>query len=222
MSKIGVLSDTHNCLRQPVTELLQSCDAIIHAGDFCSPDIFYQLQSIAPLYAVRGNVDKDWAINLPETLSIELFGLKIFIVHNRKTIPKSEALSHKDFIIYGHSHKYEEIKADGLTWLNPGSCGPKRFLLPVTMAVIHIEEGHAYQIERIEFPYGKGSPEKEGSPENIRTIVQNVMRETDKGKSVTSIARKNHISEELATLICRLYLTHPGVDVDGILKKMGL
>jgi len=226
MSKIGVISDTHNCLREPAIKLLQGCDAILHAGDFCNASTFRQLKAIAPLYAVRGNADK-WASGLPETLSLELFGLKIFMIHNRKAI-KTERLVGKDLIIYGHSHKYEEESSDSHVWLNPGSCGARRFLLPSTMAVVHIEGGHAFQIERIDFTDSSkascaASLENKHAPEyNIRTIVQNVMKETDKGKTVSAIAKKNHISEDLASLICRLYLTHPGVDADGILKKMGL
>lgn len=221
MSRIAVISDTHNCLREPVIKLLQNCDAILHAGDFCNADLFHQLQAFAPFYAVRGNSDKNWDANLPETLSVDLFGLKIFMVHNRKTIRKTEDLSDKDLIIYGHTHKYEETISNGQTWLNPGSCGTKRFRLPVTMAVIHTEKEHAYQIERIDFADDK-QPATVHRPENMRTVVRNVMKDVDKGKTVTAIAKKNHITEELSDLICRLYLTHPGVDADGILKKMGL
>lgn len=221
MSRIAVISDTHNCLREPVIKLLQNCDAILHAGDFCNANIFHQLQALAPLYAVRGNSDKNWDANLPETLSLDLFGLRIFMVHNRKTIRQTENLADKDLIVHGHTHKYEETKDNGQIWLNPGSCGTKRFLLPVTMAIIHTEKDHACQIERIDFTSDKQATTIH-HPENMRTVVLNVMKEIDKGKTVAVIAKKYHITEDLSALICRLYFTHPGIDADGILKKMGL
>ena len=221
MSRIAVISDTHNCLREPVIKLLQNCDAILHAGDFCNANIFHKLQTLAPLYAVRGNSDKNWDANLPETLSLDLFGLKIFMIHNRKAIRKTEDLTDKALIIYGHTHKYEETTDNGQIWLNPGSCGTKRFLLPVTMAVIHTKKEQACQIERIDFADDKQTTVIH-HPDNMRTVVLNVMKDIEKGKTITAIAQKNHITEDLSALICRLYLTHPGVDADGILKKMGL
>ena len=107
-------------------------------------------------------------------------------------------------------------------FLNPGSCGPKRFLRPVTMAVAEVEGGKIQGIKKVEF--GKkeaqnitGMPEEE---QDRRKLVQAVMRDVDKGREVKEIARNNHIPYELAEKICRMYLTHPGVDVDGILNRI--
>lgn len=220
MHKIGILSDTHNLLRKPVADILLSCDVILHGGDISTPQILKQLESIAPVYAVRGNTDREWAAHLPQTLSVELFGIQIFMIHNKKQI--RENLQKKDLIIYGHSHKYEELHTDGQIWLNPGSCGKRRFSLPLTMAVLTIPRHGVFEIEKICLEAGKHTPEHMPSAEAARELVLCVMRETDKGKSVETIAKNLKISQELAEQICRLYLTHPGVTADGILGKMGL
>lgn len=230
MHKIGIISDTHNLLRENVKDILSTCNAILHAGDIATPHILEQLTSIAPVYAVRGNVDKDWAANIPLTRSIELFGLKIYMAHNKKNIQKN-AQGH-DLVIYGHSHKYEESKKDGIVWLNPGSCGPRRFTLPVTMAILTVAETGTekvhpqtqllppFQIERIQLD--AAPTHLITQKKDMKDIVLSVMRETDKGKPVAAIAQSCQISEDLAAQICRLYLTHPGVSADGILGKMGL
>ena len=83
MHKIGILSDTHNLLRPSVADILRTCDIILHAGDLHTRKIFDELSAIAPVYAVRGNADKEWAAFLPQSLSIELFGVRIFMTKNR-------------------------------------------------------------------------------------------------------------------------------------------
>lgn len=220
MHKIGILSDTHNLLRESVIDILRTCDVILHGGDIHTKQILDQLKTIAPVYAVRGNADKEWAASLPQTLSTELFGIKIFMIHNKKMI--REDIHDKDLIIYGHSHKYEKLQKSGQIWLNPGSCGRKRFSLPVTMAVLTVPTNGHFQIEQILLDAGKHSESSAAPQKNMKPIVIYVMKETDKGKSVEAIAKNGHISPELAEQICRLYLTHPGVSADGILGKMGL
>ena len=108
--KIAVLSDTHGLLREQVQEMIGECDAIIHAGDINSQKILDEIvgagREKVPFYVVRGNNDKDWAKEIPETLQFELQHVKFFLVHNKKDIP--EDLSDIQIIIYGHSHKYSE------------------------------------------------------------------------------------------------------------------
>ena len=252
MHKIGVISDTHGMLRREVEETLRGCEAILHGGDINSPEILSALRGIAPTYAVRGNNDKEWAADLAETLSIELYGVHFFVVHNKKYLPKD--VSGIDVMIYGHSHKYEEKRIDGLLYLNPGSCGPVRFGQSITFALLEIEDGRLLRVEKIEIarqakkskdgpkqPKGKtlrgagGKDDACDSREDVGTapaceltgrdmqkLVRTVMRDTDKKLPADKIAARNCISEELADQICRLYLTHPGVSVDGILGKMGL
>ena len=252
MHKIGVISDTHGMLRGEVEETLRGCEAILHGGDINSPEILSALRGIAPTYAVRGNNDKEWAADLPETLSIELYGVHFFVVHNKKYLPKD--VSGIDVMIYGHSHKYEEKRIDGLLYLNPGSCGPVRFGQSITFALLEIEDGRLLRVEKIEIarqakkskdgrkqPKGKtlrgagGKDDACDSREDVGTdpaceltgrdmqeLVRAVMRDMDKKLTADKIAARNGISEELADQICRLYLTHPGVSVEGILGKMGL
>ena len=152
MHKIAVISDTHGLIRDQVREKLADCEAILHGGDINRQVILDELAEIAPVYAVRGNNDKEWAEQLPETLSLELFGLRIFMVHNKKYLPGN--LDDRELVIYGHSHRYEEKQAEGRTWLNPGSCGPRRFNQPITMAVVRVEENGGFSVEKVEIPHG--------------------------------------------------------------------
>lgn len=147
MHKIGILSDTHGLLRPEVIDSIRDCEAILHGGDINRKKILDELSEIAPVHVVRGNNDKEWAEHIPETVSLELYGLKIFMVHNKKFIPKD--LKDVNMIIYGHSHKYEEKHLDGVCYLNPGSCGPRRFHQEITFAILQIEEDGSYTIEKI-------------------------------------------------------------------------
>ena len=148
--RIAVLSDTHSRLREEVRELLRGCDAILHTGDIASREVYEEIGRIAPAYFVRGNADKEWAEGIPEELDVELYGYHFYMVHNKKHI--RHELDGVDFVIYGHSHKYEERCEDGVMYLNPGSCGPRRFTQLVTMAVLQIEERQrAYSVHRIDF-----------------------------------------------------------------------
>ena len=148
--KIAVLSDTHNVLRPEVIEIIKGSDAVIHGGDINSQDILDEIKSAmkhnAPLFVVRGNNDKEWAENLPVSLNFELCGLKFFLTHNRKDIPQDVKA---DIIIFGYSHKYYEENINGQLWLNPGGCGRKRFSLPLTMAIMNVND-NGYSIEKIE------------------------------------------------------------------------
>ena len=230
MHRIGIISDTHGLLRPEVVQALQGCEAILHGGDINNVKILDEVKRIAPAYAVRGNNDKEWAAVLPETISSELCGLRFFMVHNKKYIPKD--LTDIDIVVYGHSHKYEEKYVDGTLLLNPGSCGPRRFTQPITFAVLEVEDDRSFHVKKIEIAHMK----KEGGTTNesadsmeelmkdrdMKHIIKSVMRDADKGIPVSEIAVRNDIGGELAELICRLYLTHPGVSADGIMGKMGL
>lgn len=224
MKRIGVLSDTHGKLRDEVVEILRGCDVILHAGDINTAKVMESLKEIAPLYIVRGNADKEWAEEIPEQLSEEVCGLKVFMVHNKKHMPKE--MGHYDLVVYGHSHKYEERREGDCLFLNPGSCGPRRFSQPVTMAVVEVEEetGNLRVIRKdivqeTQVPTDKKSvPEVTFSVDKLRLIL----RDVDKGKSVSDIAVKYEISMDMTEQICRLYLTHPGIDAAGVREKMGM
>lgn len=229
MKKIGVISDTHGKLREEVLQVLRECVVILHAGDINTPQVLESLRKIAPLYAVRGNADKEWAEELPRTLSAEICGLRVFMVHNKKEIPAD--LTGYDLVIYGHSHKYEERREENRFYLNPGSCGPRRFSQPVTMAVVEVEERaedegvrtfHVIKMDIVQdaAAAGQGKPAKENamSEKELRAIL----RDVDKGKCVSEIAAKYGISQETTEQICRLYLTHPGIDAASVKEKMAM
>lgn len=221
MYRIGIISDTHGLLRDEVAKELRGCDAILHGGDIHNEIVLSRLREIAPLYVVRGNADKDgWAEELPKFLETELFGLRLQMIHNIKERPHDAGAC--DLVVYGHSHKYADREEGGVRFLNPGSCGPRRFHQPITMAVIETAGEGAYIIKRIDIAHGtpQGDMKIPGKEQDRRRLVQSVMRAVDKGQSVEQIAQGNHIDVELAEQICRMYLTHPGVDVDGILDRI--
>ena len=144
--KIGIISDTHGLLRQEVLDILQTCDCILHAGDFDRPEILEQLRYLGSIYAVRGNNDRGWAENLSPALRFRIEGVEFFMTHNRKDVAWD--LGNTQVVVFGHSHKYLEKITDGRLWLNPGSCGYSRFGGEVTMAVMTVEK-ETYQVEKI-------------------------------------------------------------------------
>ena len=144
--RIAVLSDTHGLLRPEVVEVVAGCDAIIHGGDINKPEILDRLREIAPVYVVRGNNDKEWAEHLPATLTFQNEDCRFFLVHNKKEVPKD--LTGIDTVIFGHSHKYFEQTIDGRLWLNPGSCGRRRFDQEITLAILTVE-GKSASVHKI-------------------------------------------------------------------------
>ena len=221
MYRIGVISDTHGMLREEVKEVLKTCDVILHGGDINRQSVLDELEKLAEVYVVRGNNDKEWAAHIPETVSVELYGIRFVMIHKIRELPAD--IGDWDVAVYGHSHRYEEKRAGGRLWLNPGSCGPGRFGQPVTMAVIETAGDGSFMVKKTELAAAAKQPDLERiSPKDMKKLVQAVMKETDRGTPVKDIARRCRIGEELAEQICRLYLTHPGVDVQGILNKMEL
>ena len=219
MKKIGLISDTHGLLRPEVIQYLQGCDAILHGGDINRQEILDQLNAIAPVYAVRGNNDGEWAEHLPLLMDFSLYGLRICMTHKKKDLPGQ--LEPYDLVLYGHSHRYEQ-KVEKKTYLvNPGSCGPRRWNQAVTLALLWLEEpGEIDRIEKIEIPHAAG---KTITLEKVqKRDIEKAVGGIRKGFTVRQIAESTGMSEELAGQICRMYLTHPGVDADGIMTKLGL
>ena len=153
MKRIAILSDTHGLLRPEVMERLEGADVILHAGDINTRAIVDTLRTCAPVYIVRGNNDKEWAADLPHDLTVTIEGIRFFMVHNKKDIPKG--LSGVDVVVYGHSHKYACKEENGVLWLNPGSCGPRRFHQEITLAVMTVDGGHI-QTEKVVIPHENG------------------------------------------------------------------
>ncbi|WP_160288696.1 metallophosphoesterase family protein [Pseudomonas knackmussii] len=147
--RIGVIADTHNLLRPEALERLRGCDQLLHLGDIGKAEILDALRQLAPLDVVRGNNDTDaWAEALPETLSLEFGGLRLYLIHDLKQLaidPRAEGF---DLVLAGHSHKPLNEVRDGVLYLNPGSAGPRRFKLPISLAILTIREGRA-EVEMI-------------------------------------------------------------------------
>lgn len=222
--KIGIISDTHNLLRPEVIQNLHGCDYILHGGDISSQEILERLEQIAPVKVVRGNNDKEWAEHLPLFLDFELGGVRIYMTHKKKDLPGD--LTPYDLVICGHTHQYASSWQDSVgkrrtLVFNPGSCGPRRFIQPITMAILKIDPD-GWNVERIDIPHAVREKAPKIDSENIYRQIEVVVRDTERGLSVESIAKKHELDPALVEQIVRLYVTHPGVTVDGIMTKMGL
>ncbi|WP_115552537.1 metallophosphoesterase family protein [Xanthomonas arboricola] len=137
--RIGLISDTHGVLRPEAVAALQGSAAIIHAGDVGKPEILVALQALAPLHAIAGNIDdKPWAAGLPQTLDLLIDGVRLHVLHNLKTLAPGVAA---DVIVSGHSHKPSIQMRDGVLYINPGSAGPRRFRLPISVATLWLGNG---------------------------------------------------------------------------------
>ena len=214
--KIGILSDTHGLLRPEVLAALEGCEAILHGGDINKQSILDRLEEIAPVYVVRGNNDKEWAERLPACLDFTLTGLHIYMTHKKKDLPAD--LTAYDLVVYGHSHQYSEQTQGKTLLLNPGSCGPRRFRQPITLATVEIAEGRI-AVTRIDIAPTEAAP---AAGADIKHQIEIVMQETARGRSPDEIAARHGMEPALAEQIARLYVTHPGVTADGIMTKMGL
>lgn len=139
---IGVISDTHGLLRPEALGALRGSDQIIHAGDVGDPAILDRLREIAPVTAVRGNVDRGaWAEKLPQTAVLELGGVSIYILHKIDDLDLKPEAAGFAAVVYGHSHVPKQETRNGVLYFNPGSAGPKRFKLPISIGKLIVEDG---------------------------------------------------------------------------------
>jgi putative phosphoesterase len=144
MPLIGVISDTHGLLRPEAVTALQGVEMILHAGDIGKPEIIGELQEIAPVTAVRGNNDKgDWAANIADWEVVDVDGVSIYMLHDVKELDLVPEAAGFNVVIAGHSHKPLIEERKGVLYINPGSAGPFRFSLPVTVARLNISAGCA-------------------------------------------------------------------------------
>jgi hypothetical protein len=138
---IGLISDTHGLLRPKALRALEGSDLIIHAGDVGDPEILEALKTLAPVFAVRGNVDTDpWALSLPETEVIETDPATIYVLHDVHALDLDPVAAGLHIVVSGHSHKPSRTEHGGVLFLNPGSAGPRRFDLPVTVARLDVSK----------------------------------------------------------------------------------
>jgi uncharacterized protein len=148
--KIGLISDTHGLLRKEAVEALRGSELIVHAGDVGKPEILEGLRKIAPVVAVRGNVDTEaWARALPETAVVEAGAVLTYVLHDVKALDLNPAAAGFHVVVSGHSHKPGKAERDGVLYINPGSAGPRRFQLPVTVARLNLAE-EPWKVEFVE------------------------------------------------------------------------
>ena len=142
MVNIGVISDTHGLLRPEALAALRGSDYIIHAGDIGEPAILKQLVGIAPLTAIRGNVDREaWARKLPPTNVLEVGGISIYVLHNLNELDLKPEAAGFAVVVAGHTHRAKQETKNGVLYFNPGSAGPRRFQLPVTIGRLALNDG---------------------------------------------------------------------------------
>jgi uncharacterized protein len=140
--RIGIISDTHGLLRPEAVAALKGCDRIIHAGDIGKAEVLDALRELAPLDTIRGNVDSgEWAVDIPERLDLQLGGLRIHVLHDLKELALNPADAGIAVVIAGHSHQPKIEQIDNVLYINPGSAGRRRFKLPISLALLDIEDG---------------------------------------------------------------------------------
>ena len=145
--RIGLISDTHGLLRRQAVQALRGSELIIHAGDVGDPGILKELERLAPVVAVRGNVDtEEWAEALPLTAVAEAGSVLIYVLHDVNALDLNPAAAGFRVVVSGHSHKPGKIERDGVLYVNPGSAGPRRFQLPVSLARMDLGTT-PYQVE---------------------------------------------------------------------------
>jgi uncharacterized protein len=136
---IGVISDTHGVIRQEALDALRGSDLIVHAGDVGKESVLKTLETIAPVFAVRGNIDRaGWADKLPETRAVKVEAIRIYVLHILSDLSIDPAAESYQMVISGHSHMPSITGKNGVVFLNPGSAGPRRFRLPVSIALASI------------------------------------------------------------------------------------
>jgi uncharacterized protein len=139
---VGIISDTHGLIRPQALAALAGAERIIHAGDIGRPAVLEALQAIAPVVAVRGNNDQEaWAAAIPETAIVEVDSLRLYVLHDIKTLDFAPATARFSGVICGHSHRPRIEQQAGVWFINPGSAGPRRFTLPVTVARLYVQAG---------------------------------------------------------------------------------
>jgi uncharacterized protein len=157
VSRIGLLSDTHGLLRPEALAFLRGSDFIVHAGDIGDAGVLNQLKALAPLTVVRGNNDKGgWAGGIAETAVLKVGEVSIYVLHNLAELDIDPVAAGLDVVVSGHTHQPKVERRDGVLYINPGSCGPRRFKLPVAVAELRLA-GESVDAKLVELKVKSGS-----------------------------------------------------------------
>lgn len=157
MPRIGLISDTHGLLRPEAVAFLRGSDFLIHAGDIGNAAVLEQLRELAPVTAVRGNNDKGaWADTLAETEVLEVNGVAVFVLHDVADLDLDPAAAGFRVVVFGHSHRPSSETRDGVLYVNPGSAGPRRFKLPISVGEL-IVDGASVLPRHHELPHGRSA-----------------------------------------------------------------
>ncbi len=152
---IGVISDTHGLLRQEALSALEGCQHIVHAGDIGQQSILQDLARLAPVTAIKGNIDtQPWTASLPATAALEIGDARLYVLHNLHDLDLDPAVADINLVVSGHSHKPAQTAKSGVIYLNPGSAGPRRFRLPISLARIELARA-AWKITFIDLESGR-------------------------------------------------------------------
>jgi uncharacterized protein len=152
LQRIGLVSDTHGLLRPELLAAVEGCALIVHAGDVGRPEVLTGLQEIAPVVAVRGNIDRGpWAQQLRRTEVVEVGQAVLYVIHDLADMDLDPAAVGFQAVISGHTHRPGSFRDRGVLYINPGSAGPRRLRLPVYAALLHVAH-HDLRVEWIEFP----------------------------------------------------------------------
>jgi putative phosphoesterase len=139
VQRIGLISDTHGLLRREALDALRGSELILHAGDIGKPEILDELRKLAPVVAIRGNVDTtSWATKLKETELVETPSATFYVIHNINDLDVNPAGAGIHVVLFGHSHQPAQYEKDGVLYINPGSAGPRRFNLPISLARLNL------------------------------------------------------------------------------------
>jgi putative phosphoesterase len=154
---VGLISDTHGLLRPAALDALRDASLILHAGDVGKPEILDRLRRLAPLIAVRGNVDKGpWADALPLTAAADAGAVRIYMLHNLDDLDLDPAAVGFHIVVSGHSHQPSRTEKSGVAYLNPGSAGPRRFRLPISLAKLDLHTS-PWKVEFVELDHSANS-----------------------------------------------------------------
>jgi putative phosphoesterase len=139
--RVGVISDTHGLVRPEAAAALKQVDVILHAGDVGGSHVLQELGEIAPVIAVKGNVDLEpWARHLPDRRRLELGGARVLLLHDRLAVGPDPGARGFQVVVFGHSHQPLAERREGVLWFNPGAAGPRRFRLPISLGLLEIED----------------------------------------------------------------------------------